>query len=161
MKKTFQSEKDYKKLQVRIWGIAILVMMVIYFLTSALHKGITMNGTEDALAVKYGTDKSFEIVYDHIEGLELRDEETDGTALEDAVDSKGIHYGSYENDEFGTYTAAYDDSIPLWIVITSSDGIYVINFENEDSTSELYSQLEKITGISEEEQTEAAETEKE
>lgn len=125
-----------------LWVVTILLMVMIFQAFSGKNS-ISMHGSDNGLVANCGQDKTFMIRYDGMTDIALRSEFDMGSPV-DGVNRGNLRYGTWNNTELGKYTAAVSVNIPDYIVIHSTDGSYVINLENSDSTEALYKQLLKI-----------------
>ena len=113
--------------------IPLLILLYIFFGGSV---GISLDFGEDALAIS-AEKQDWNIPYDRIISLGLADVENFGTLL-NGTEKRALHYGSYENDVWGQYNLCIDPRIETCIVIETSNGFFVLNYENEESTQQLY-----------------------
>ena len=113
--------------------IPILILLYIFFGGSV---GISLDFGEDALAIS-AEKQDWNIPYEQIISLELTDAEDFGTLLNGA-EKRTLHYGSYENDSWGQYNLCIDPRIDAYIIIETNNGFFVLNYENEESTKQLY-----------------------
>ena len=139
MKKRWPDKNSKGKWNASIIPILILIILICYLFFSK-SDSITMNGTDEGLLVKYGTEQSFVIKYSEISSVTIRNTIDVGQCIS-GVDKQGIHYGTYKNSEMGLYQAAFTENIPQYIVIKSDSQNYILNFENADSTKSLYEAL--------------------
>lgn len=131
-----QKKMERRKLwtNIAIWAAAIVVITVMRFRNGnssmiALSKeGMTLHssaGTETVL------------VWDDIEGVELREDLSYGT-VKNGTDNNKEKSGTWTNDEFGDYELYVDPAIGNCIVMSLKDGRkIVINFESEKTTEGL------------------------
>lgn len=91
---------------------------------------VTLTGPDNApapITVSYDTILS---VYELSE-LEL------GTNLS-GLNTAACQFGTWENDLFGTYTLCAYSSVTEYMVIQTSDGTVVCNYESADATQHMY-----------------------
>lgn len=55
-----------------------------------------------------------------------------------AADIKGVVCGTYTSDDWGEHILYVDTGIDACIVVESTNGTYVFNVENEDTTKAFY-----------------------
>ena len=125
-------------------AIVILVLaMVLFYIFSGGSVGISLDFGEDALVLS-ASDYDWLIPYAQIESLEL----TDLPELGSVVDGSEKHIlccGIWENEAFGEYTLCADPRIESCIVIRMRSGdIYVLNYENGDSTEQLHKMFSEL-----------------
>ena len=113
--------------------IPILILLYIFFGGSV---GISLDFGEDALAIS-AEKQDWSIPYEQIISLELVNAEDFGILL-NGTEKRMLHYGTYENDPWGQYTLCIDPRIETCIVIETTSGFFVLNYENEESTKQLY-----------------------
>ncbi len=113
--------------------IPVLILLYIFFGGSV---GISLDFGEDALAIS-AEKQDWNIPYEQIISLELTDAEDFGTLL-NGTEKRTLHYGSYENDSWGQYNLCIDPRIETCIVIETTNGFFVLNYENGESTQQLY-----------------------
>ena len=113
--------------------IPILILLYIFFGGSV---GISLDFGEDALAIS-AEQQDWSIPYDQIISLELAEVKEFDARLE-GNEKRALYYGSYENDSWGQYTLCVDPRINSCIIIETTNGFFVLNYENEESTQQLY-----------------------
>ena len=119
--------------------IPILILLYIFYGGSV---GISLDFGTDSLIVS-AEKQDWSIPYDRIISLELTDAEDFGTLLNGA-EKRTLHYGSYENDSWGQYNLCIDPRIETCIVIETGSGFFVLNYENEESTQQLYTMFTEL-----------------
>lgn len=113
--------------------IPLLVLLYVFFGGSV---GISLDFGADALSISAGN-QDWRISYDRIISLELTEAKDFGTLLNGA-ETRTLHYGSYENDSWGRYNLCIDPRIGSCVIIETNNGFFVLNYENEASTQQLY-----------------------
>ena len=113
--------------------IPILILLYIFFGGSV---GISLDFGEEALAIS-AEKQDWSLPYDQIISLELADAADFGVPLS-STEKRTLHYGSYENDSWGQYNHCIDPRIETCIVIETTNGFFILNYENEESTQQLY-----------------------
>ncbi len=123
-----------------IFTIVLLIGLSVVMFTGKLK---TTAG-EDALTVKASFSGDLVINYDEIDAVEYRADGVDGERIMGFGSAK-LLLGTFENEEFGTYTRyTYTGNNPC-IVLRVDQKIIVLAAENAESTKELYENLlEKI-----------------
>ena len=97
---------------------------------------MTLDFGEDILTVNAGK-HDWSIPYDQIISLELVENTNFGT-LREGSEKRKLHYGFYENEQREQYTLCIDPRIENCVAIETNDGFFILNYENRDSTQELY-----------------------
>lgn len=114
--------------------IPVLILLYIFFGGSV---GISLDFGENELTIS-ASDYDWVIPYDEIESLELTDLPELGTVI-NGINNRTLCCGTWENETFGEYTLCADPRIETCIVIRmKSGGVYVLNYENSDSTKQLH-----------------------
>ena len=123
--------------------IALLIpVLILAYIFSGGSMGTSLDFGEDALTVsaeKY----DWAISYDQIISLELVENMNFGT-LREGTEKRTLHYGSYENEQWGQYTLCIDPRIGSCIVIETKSGYFVLNYENQESTQQLYTMFTEL-----------------
>lgn len=119
--------------------IPVLIFLYIFFGGSV---GISLDFGEDALTVS-AEKQDWSIPYAQIVSLELTDAADFGT-LVNGSENRMLHYGTYENDFWGRYTLCIDPRIESCITIETDSGFFVLNYENEESTHQLYTMFTEL-----------------
>jgi hypothetical protein len=122
---------------VRILGICFLVGIVIYLLVTKNNEGISFAVKDDHLSLLYSSGDSFDIGYKDI----LSVTETQDLVLGQYVSgtqTKTYKFGVWENSEFGKYNLCIYASVESYIVVKTSNDIFVFNFESADATDSFY-----------------------
>lgn len=119
-------------------ALAVLILaLVLFYIFSGGSVGISLDFGEEALTLS-ASDHDWHLPYDQIESLELVDLPKLGTVI-DGSEARALCCGIWENDIWGEYTLCADPGIDCCIVVTMKTGdIYVLNYENSDSTEQLH-----------------------
>lgn len=132
-----------------IFLLLLAAIVLIYTFTGG-SIGIYPDFGEDSLTVS-ASSWDWTIPYDQIASLELAQLPDKGT-MRDGIDKAKLQCGDWENDTWGSYTLCVVPKVEACIVVTQIDGsIFVMNYESEESTAELYNmftQLLQSKGIS-------------
>jgi hypothetical protein len=121
----------------RILGICFLVGIVIYLLVTKNNDGISVAVKDDYLSLSYSSGDSFDIGYKDI----LSVTETQDLVLGEYVsgtETKIYKFGVWENGEFGKYNLCIYAPVESYIVVKTSNDIFVFNFESSDATDSFY-----------------------
>lgn len=117
--------------------IILILAMVLFYIFSGGSVGISPDFGEDSLILS-ASDYDWTIPYDQIESLELSDLPDTGTLL-DGIEKRTLCCGSWSNERWNEYILCVNPNIDQCIIVTMKDGtIYVLNFENSDSTGQLH-----------------------
>ncbi len=79
---------------------------------------------------------AFLVAIGYITGIKEVSDFDAGTAT-DGGTSGSVNYGTWENGSLGSYQSFVDTGIQDVIVVTTDDGIYAFNYEDEETTEEL------------------------
>lgn len=114
-----------------------ILALVLFYIFSGGSVGISLDFGEDALTLST-LNYDWPIPYNEIESLELTNMPELGTVI-DGSEKRTLCCGTWKNETFGEYTLCADPRIETCIVIRmNSDRIYVLNYENSDSTEQLH-----------------------
>lgn len=117
--------------------VILILALVLFYVFSGGSVGISLDFGENALTLS-ASDYDWLIPYDQIESLELT-ELTEAGSLIDGIEKRTLRCGTWENEIWGEYTLCTDPRIEKCIVIRMKSGdIYVLNYENSDSTAHLH-----------------------
>ena len=123
--------------------ILLILAMVLFYVFSGGSVGISLDFGEDALTLS-ASNYDWLILYNQIETLELA-KLPDTGMLVDGTQNRTLRCGTWKNDLWGDYTLCIDPRIDTCIVITMKNGgIYVLNYENSDSTGQLYQMFSNL-----------------
>ena len=119
-----------------IFAVVILAV-VLFYVFSGGSVGVTLDFGEDALTVS-ASNYDWTVPYDQIAALELTELPDRGTCLQ-GTEKRRLCCGTWDNGIWGEYTLCVDPRIEPCIVVTLDNGsIYVLNYENPDSTEQLH-----------------------
>jgi hypothetical protein len=122
---------------VRILGICFLVGIVIYLLVTKNYDGISVAVKDDYLSLSYSSGDSFNIGYNDILSVTDTQDLLLGQYIS-GTETKNYKFGIWENSEFGEYNLCIYASVESYIVIKTSNEIFVFNFESADATDSFY-----------------------
>lgn len=124
-----------------IFFTALAVFLVFILFTGDID--CRLEATE--LTVEASFEKDLTLPYDRIDRIELREEGVDGYRIIGFASSR-LLMGTFQNDEFGTYTRyTYTGDGPA-VVIVSEGEILVIGLETSAETRALYEALTERVG---------------
>ena len=119
--------------------IPALILLYVFFGGSV---GISLDfGAEDLTVSVEKQDWS--IPCEQIVSLKLTEAEEFGI-LPEGSENRTLHYGTYENEVWGQYHLCIDPRIESCIVIETNSGFFVLNYENEESTQQLYTMFSEL-----------------
>lgn len=119
-----------------------VILVLIYSLTGN-SIGIRLDFGEEALTVST-SDLDWELPYDQIRQLSLRELPEPGT-MDSGIDKRNLRCGDWRNALYGSYAQCLDPRIGQCLEITLSDGgVFLLNYENEESTQELYQMFTEL-----------------
>ncbi len=120
---------------------AILVPILIIFLVVFMFTGkIETTLGDTALTVEASFAQDFSVNYEDIEAVEYREGSVDGQRLM-GFGSARLLLGTFQNEEFGTYTRyTYTGDAPC-VVLTVKGKTVVISTGDTDTTKEIYDRI--------------------
>ena len=117
--------------------IVLILVLVLFYVFSGGSVGISLDFGENELTLS-ASNYDWLIPYDEIESLELT-KLPDKGALIEGIEKRTLCCGTWKNDTFGEYTLCIDPRSENCIIIRmKSGGVYVLNYENSDSTKQLH-----------------------
>ena len=123
-----------------VLGLVLLLLAVIFFTGS-----IRVEYSETAFTVDSTYSAPITVAYDSIEAVEFREKVPAG-AKTYGFNSPRLLLGTFQNDEFGTYTRyTVNDGGPC-VVLRSGEGVLVLSAADEAATRDLYDTLLQKTG---------------
>lgn len=119
-------------------GSFVIFIAVILLLSLFMKKTETVSISigDDDMVVEAVSGFSTQILWDEVTAVETRDALELGTLVE-GTDEGDEQSGTWENDEFGTYTLCTDATISCYLVFYTQSGVVVINFESAETTQSL------------------------
>lgn len=117
--------------------VVLILVLVLFYIFSGGSVGISLDFGESELTLS-ASDYDWRIPYNQIDSLALTDLPELGTVI-DGSETRTLCCGIWKNETYGEYTLCADPGIGKCIVIRMKTGdIYVINYENSDSTAQLH-----------------------
>lgn len=147
LKKNEQLQKRNNKINIIIVAV-IFIGLIIY---SLLGKGGSSTGfhfSEEGMILTDAEGKETTVLYSEMREVTLVEDPQYGEAVTGTTSGflgSRTMIGTFSSDMFGQYTAACSPKIESAIWIKTQDASYVINMENEQSTSSLYEAILKMT----------------
>ncbi len=138
-------EKGYKEFvknpKATLIVTAILVPILILILSFLMFTGkIETMLDEDALTVEASFAQDMTIRYEDVDAIEYREEGVDGQRVM-GFGSARLLLGTFQNEEFGTYTRyTYTGKKPC-VVLTVDGKTVVVGTEDATSTKEIYDRI--------------------
>jgi len=121
---------------IHILGICLLAGVVIYFLAKDVE-GISVTVDDDYLSLSYSASSSFDIQYvDILSVIETQD--LNLGKFVSGTQTKNYWVGIWDDNEFGEYNLCIYANVKRYIVVKTSEGMYVLNLESIDATDNFY-----------------------
>ena len=142
------TEEDKKKNRQMLYGLLALMIIIgvalaIIFLFVVPGGDVTAELLDEGLKVDAPMVSEL-IPYEDIESIELREDLETGRRVAGFA-GDNIRSGNYRNEEFGRYTLASYNAVPMYIVVYHSGEVLAFNLETVESTKEVYDQLRDMT----------------
>lgn len=123
--------------------VILILALVLFYVFSGGSVGISLDFGENELTIS-ASNYDWIIPYNQIESLELTGLPDPGTVI-DGSEKRNLCCGTWKNNTFGEYTLCADPRIEACIVIRMKSGdVYVINYENSDSTEQLHQMFTEL-----------------
>lgn len=117
-------------------GTVLIFILIVYFFRTR-WASLEIDITDDKATLSYSDEENIEIPLDEVRNIDLLDMFDEWQVVE-GINSKDMCFGIFENSEMGKYYAAFNPKIPLIIVFWTEDGNYIVNYEDESATRNLY-----------------------
>lgn len=139
------TEEDKKSNRQMTYGLLaitgiVTVVIVIILLLVAPAGSVTASLEEEDLKVEAPMVNDL-ILYEDIASIELRDDLNTGRRV-GGFGGENVRSGNFQNEEFGRYVLASYNAVPLHIVVHHSGGVLAFNLETEESTRQMFDQLQ-------------------
>jgi hypothetical protein len=125
-----------------ILGVCVLVGILIYLFSMSAEE-ISIAIKDDSIVLSYTSGESFEIKYKNILGVTERQDLDLGKFVSGTQTKKHL-FGIWNNNEFGEYHLAVYSNVVKYIVIETSERIFVINFDSKDATDSFYKAFSEL-----------------
>jgi hypothetical protein len=126
----------------RIFGVCLLIGVIVYFLTQDVE-GISIDVKDDMLSLSYSSGDSFEFRYADILSV-TEAQHLDLGKYISGTDTKRYQFGVWENDEFGKYNLCIYSTVSRYIVVETSNDVFVFNLESEEATDSFYKAFQEM-----------------
>lgn len=139
------TEEDKKSNRQMTYGLLaitgiVTVVIVIILLLVAPAGSVTASLEEEDLKVEAPMVNDL-ILYEDIASIELRDDLDTGRRV-GGFGGENVRSGNFQNEEYGRYVLASYNAVPLHIVVHHSGGVLAFNLETEESTRQMFEQLQ-------------------
>ena len=122
---------------IRLLGICLLVCILIYLLIKKNNEGISVVVKDDHLSLSFSSGDSFDLGYKDILSVTEIQDLVPGQYVS-GIATKAYNFGVWENSEFGEYNLCIYANVDHYIVVRTSNNIFVFNFESADATDGFY-----------------------
>jgi hypothetical protein len=117
--------------------VVVLLVVVLAYLASTRTEEISITIKDDYMSLSYSSGASFEIGFmDILSLMEAQDLEL-GKFVSGSETGR-YKFGVWNNPQFGEYNLSIYANVARYIVVETSEQIYVMNFESEDATDSFY-----------------------
>ena len=131
----YKSPKSAKAITV-VMSAALVVFLPILLFTGS----IDISYDDTTLTVEATFEKDLELLFEEIDAVEYREEGVSGTRLVGFASPK-LLLGTFQNDEFGTYTRYTYGGNPPCLVLTVDGKTIVIGTNDTQQLQELYEKI--------------------
>lgn len=119
-----------------ILGVCVLVAILVY-LFSTRKEEINIAINDDSMSLSYSSGDSFDISYkDILSVTEIQD--LDLGKFVSGIETKHYKFGVWDNNEYGEYNLSIYANVLPYIMVETSNGIFILNLESEDATDSFY-----------------------
>mgnify|MGYP002621696926 CR=1 FL=1 len=132
----------------RIRNIAFVVLILVIFTVYSLHHSsvpVSYTFEEEYMSLHGPTDADFlvQIPYTDIRSVSLVESPDFGRDLS-GTSTKSCLNGTWENETYGVYALYAWAKVTDCIVLETSDGFILCNFESNDATSHLCTAIQEL-----------------
>ena len=114
--------------------VLILIVGATLYSMFGGNSGSSLDMREDGITLSGPGEFTVSVEFADVASIEFREEFDRGNCI-DGGSEKSYSYGTWENEEFGTYTLHVLTKVEACIVMTETDGdIVVFNIESADTT---------------------------
>ena len=114
-----------------------MLVGVLVYLFSTNVEGISVAVKDNHISLSYSSGDSFDIRYkDILSVTEIQD--LDLGKYVSGTETERYKFGVWDNTKFGEYNLCIYANVARYIVVETSNSIYVLNLESEDATDSFY-----------------------
>lgn len=124
-----------------VFIVGILTVASILYMTGFTTR-IGFQGIDGGMRLSGPNQSGITIYFDDITSMSYSSEPDYGEAIDGGVKSNCM-YGTWKNDEYGTYLAYTSTRIPGCVWITTKDAVIAFNYESKDTTEAFYDAYSK------------------
>ena len=126
----------------RLFGICLLIGVIAYFLTKDVE-GISVSVQDDHLSLSHTAGESMTIRYEDILSVTER-QALDLGKYVSGIETDKYRFGVWENNELGKYNLCIYANMARYIVVETSDDVFVFNLESEEATDSFYKAFQEM-----------------
>jgi len=126
----------------RLFGVCLLIGVIAYFLTKDVER-ISVSVQDDQLSMSHSAGDSITIRYQYILSITEAQDLDLGTYIS-GTQTKSYRVGVWENEEFGKYNLCIYANVSRYIVVESSNDVFVFNLESEEATDSFYKAFQEM-----------------
>jgi hypothetical protein len=128
---------------IRLMGICLLVGILIYLLLAKKADGISVVVKDDHLSLSHSSGDTFDLRFkDILSVTEIQD--LNLGKYVSGTDTKRYRFGIWDNDKFGEYKLCIYANVTRYIVVKTSNNIFVFNIESADATDSFYKAFQDL-----------------
>ena len=125
-----------------IFGVCLLIGVIVYFLTQDVER-ISVTVQDDFLSMSHSAGDSITIRYEAILSI-TEAQNLDLGKYISGTQTKSYWVGVWENDDFGKYNLCIYANVSRYIVVETSNGVFVFNLESEEATDSFYKAFQEM-----------------
>ncbi len=118
-------------------AVIVIIVSVLGIFRSA---AFTVEIEDEVFTITYEDETVVQFSKEEIRSAEYMESFTRGTAAETIAEGK-YTVGTWENDEWGSYTLCIRESVEGYVVVTTEESVFVFNYESKDTTEAMCSAL--------------------
>ena len=127
--------------KVAVWASCLVVAGILAAVAVLMFTGdISYTCTQEALEIKASYDRDIVVPYSDMEEIELREDFVIGMRVIGFASAR-LSSGTFQNEEYPSYTLYAYNRCPSMILIRSGEKILAINAATPEETQQLYEQL--------------------
>ena len=117
--------------------ILLILAVMLFYIFSGGSIGTSLDFGEESLSLS-ASDYDWVIPYAQIQSLESAELPDVGTRV-DGIEKRTLCCGTWKNESWNEYILCINPKLDSCIIVTMNSGdVYVLNYENSDSTDQLY-----------------------